>query len=487
MEIRVESVEFFERPTQTRLPFHFGAVTMRSATTLIARVRASAEGAACQGFAADLLVPKWFDKDPTRSAAQNEADLKESARLAAEQMIGLNAASPFELWRQTYAARQAVAATYPGGGLAVGFGVALVERALLDAACRGADMNFFDAWKSDLFEYKPGLLNEALRDWKPAQTLASQRAQRIQVRHTIGMLDPLERADRAVHERINDHLPETLVEDIEHYGLSRFKVKLGGEPAADLARLTRLAELLPELCGASDWSMTLDANEQYGSTEPLAKMLDELAERKAGAALLERLRFIEQPIPRVASFETSLREPFDALRRHAPCIIDEADADLTSFPRAIECGWRGVSVKACKGVFRAMTNRGLCEISGGEHFQSGEDLTNLPVLPLQQDLTLATTLGLEDVERNGHHYFRGLDHLPESEAASALQSHDSLYHRIDGGIALSINAGSLDLRSLDCVGFGYLPRIELTSASVASVQRSSHRSSANTQATEECS
>ena len=475
MELRVESIDFFERPTTTRLPFHFGAVTLRAATSLLVRLRASADGVACEGHSAELLVPRWFDKDPARTAADDERNLKESARLAARALVEAPPASVFELWRGTYQCRQREAPAFPGGGLAVGFGVALVERALIDAACRAAGASFFDALRADLFGYRAGALHAELEGWSPAESLAPAALDSIAVRHTIGMLDPLQRAELAADTRRDDGFPETLEEDVAAYGLRRFKIKLGGDPAADLPRLLRLAELLPELCaraepGSEPWSITLDANEQYAGSEPLLALLDELARSRAGGGLLERLRFIEQPIPRAASFEPSLRAPLEALRRHAPCIIDEADADLDSFPRAIECGWRGVSVKACKGVFRALTNRGLCERRGAGLFQSGEDLTNLPVLPLQQDLCLAAALGLEDVERNGHHYFRGLDHLPAREARSAFEQHGDLYRALGDGHALRIEAGRLELRSLACVGLGYSAAIELPAEPAATVR-----------------
>ena len=43
------------------------------------------------------------------------------------------------------------------------------------------------------------------------------------------------------------------------------------------------------------------------------------------------------------------------------------------------------------------------------------------------------------VERNGHHYFRGLDHLPSEVAAEALAAHPDLYRTLPaatgGGVA----------------------------------------------------
>ena len=50
-------------------------------------------------------------------------------------------------------------------------------------------------------------------------------------------------------------------------------------------------------------------------------------------------------------------------------------------------------------------------------------------MPLQADLATVALLGIAHVERNGHHYFRGLGHLPEAEKAAALAAHPDLYRR----------------------------------------------------------
>ena len=143
-----------------------------------------------------------------------------------------------------------------------------------------------------------------------------------------------------------------------------------------------------------------------------------------------------------------------ALRRRlaerAPVIIDEADATLDAFPRAAALGYDGVSMKACKGVLRALLSRARIDATG-RGFQSAEDLTNLPPWPLLQDLAVVSALGLPHVERNGHHYFRGAGHLSPEERAQLVQRHPDLF---TSEAHLRIEDGALQLGSLDRHGFG---------------------------------
>src|SRR3990172_6998796 len=102
--------------------------------------------------------------------------------------------------------------------------------------------------------------------------------------------------------------------------------------------------------------------------------------------------------------------------------------------RARALGYRGVSSKTCKGIYRSLVNRARCaawnaEAGSERYFMSGEDLTIQSGLALQQDLALASLLGLTHVERNGHHYVNGMAALPaggEAEGGAFLAAHPDL-------------------------------------------------------------
>ena len=134
-------------------------------------------------------------------------------------------------------------------------------------------------------------------------------------------------------------------------------------------------------------------------------------------------------------------------------IIDESDCSLDAFPQAVELGYRGVSTKSCKGLYKSLINFARCEKLGADYFLSAEDLTMQAGLGVQQDLALVSLLGLKHVERNGHHYVDGFFGASNEEQQRFLVAHPGLYHEQDGVIRLKIEEGKLDISSLDCVGF----------------------------------
>jgi len=449
MRIQIEDVSFGLIDGRTRLPFRFGIATLTQAPTLTVRVSARADGASTVGYASDLLVPKWFEKDPDKSVQDDVLALVKSARTAARLLMRPHEpSSVFDLWYSVY--REAVLSRHyeVRDALVRGFGVALVERALMDAACRAAGVSIFDALKDDLFEFTGGTIYPEVKDLGGGALPAPLDT--VTVRHTIGLLDPL-RVDELDGD--GDGIPRALEEDIDAYGLTQFKLKLAGDADADVARAVEVAGIVRDRVG-DDAMFSLDGNEQFEDLDGLKAVLDATARESNGAWLLERVRWIEQPLSRANTFDRARHKAIEEVAAVAPLIIDEADSGFVAFRTAHSIGYRGVSVKNCKGVFRALVNHGLCAAFDDGSFQTGEDLTNLPVLALQQDLATMAALGLDSVERNGHHYFAGLDHLPEEEARAALEAHPDLYVEDGGRIRLKIEGGQLALGSLATPGFG---------------------------------
>jgi hypothetical protein len=228
-----------------------------------------------------------------------------------------------------------------------------------------------------------------------------------------------------------------------------FKLKLNGDPDADAARLIRIGNELATL--PHPYSVTLDANEQYADLTALAALADRLDRDAALKPISTKLLYIEQPMPRDISRQT----PLDALVGR-DFIIDEADESYDAFPAARELGYRGVSSKSCKGIYKSIINSTRAAIWSNEdqrYFISGEDLTCQAGLGVQQDLALGALIGLTHAERNGHHYVDGFADTPAAEAQAFLAAHPDLYANDRNLVRLLIHDGDLLTGSLTAPGF----------------------------------
>lgn len=447
--LRLQTARLLLRDCRTRQPFRFGVHTLTVAPLVVLEATVEVLGhGVITGRSSDLLVPKWFEKDRNKSPREDVLALLESARGAITVAKEFEPVSAFEaIWR-VYDSRSAAGGAPP---LLLGFGVALLERALLDALCRALRIRFHDLLRSELTGFDPARLDPATAGWVVADRLPQQPSTSIVLRHTVGLLDPLETDPDGVPPQ-DDGEPHTLAEAAKRDRLSHFKVKFSGDAEHDHERLLAIASVL-DRTALPQWRFTLDGNEQYASLASLADLLDDIARTRRGREIMARLLYTEQPLPRGVSFDTGATTGIERFDRFGGLIIDEADGEPSAFPRALAAGYRGVSMKNCKGVFRALTHRARIDLEG-RGLQSGEDLTNLPILALQQDLATAATLHLPSVERNGHHYFRGLDHLDPEVQRSALDSHPDLYEARDGGVFLRIENGRLGLGSTIASGYG---------------------------------
>ena len=105
-EVRVREVSLFERHVNLRLPFRFGAATVTQCPQAFVRIRVEVGGKSIEGATAELMVPKWFDKAPTLTHAQNFEQLREALRCAAESYLDARhsmvmlAATSFDLSRK---------------------------------------------------------------------------------------------------------------------------------------------------------------------------------------------------------------------------------------------------------------------------------------------------------------------------------------------------------------------------------------------------
>lgn len=453
-ELEVREVLLYERDTHFRLPFRFGAATLTEAPQAFARVRIGLpDGRSEWGAAAELMVPKWFDKDPARSAGENLGQLRLSCALASAAYCDSGMTTAFGISARSYHPLREEGARKGLNPLTVGFGAALLDRAVLDAFCRLASISFYDAIRANMVGLSPAPLADDLANFDLDGFLASLHpASSIAARHTVGMLDPLTTDDQSTSSRVRDGLPETLEEVIAKYGNRHFKVKLSGHMAADLDRLDAVAALLGR--EVPEYRVTLDGNEQYVDVDGPLDLLRAIRSTPRLQQFQNALLYFEQPIARSMALNVDITDLADI----CPVILDESDDGVDVFLHGTMLGYTGISSKTCKGMYKSILNAARCAIwnrpaKSPSYFISGEDLTCQAGISVQQDLALVSLLGIDHVERNGHHYVNGMAGAGAAEQHAFQSAHPDLYRDLSGGVGLAISNGRLAIASLACDGY----------------------------------
>jgi hypothetical protein len=451
----VASLECFERPVTLRLPFRFGAATVSQAPQAFVRATIrGTDGRVSQGMAAELMIPKWFDKSSERSNAANIDDLRASLALACDAYCANSAPrTAFGHAAFHYRALLERGAAQAQNALTMSYGAALVDRAILDALCRMRDVSIGTAFWLNL----PGLgadLTPDLAHFDFDEFLSALPApSAIDARHTVGMADPLTDDEVDAATAPDDDLPVSLAAVIARYRNRWFKIKLRGDIDADIARLIDVASVLDPI---GSYRVSLDGNEQFADVPTLSAFLIALRGEARLARFAQGVVYLEQPLPRAVALDTDVH----ALAADVPLIIDESDATLDAFPQARARGYGGVSSKTCKGVYKSLLNAARCARFNATRdapraFMTGEDLTAQPGLAVQQDLALAGLLGLSHVERNGHHYAAGFDgqHAGVREQQMFAAAHPDLYEAAGDRVRLAIHDGRIAIASLAVRGF----------------------------------
>lgn len=449
IRFHVEEIRFAERNVALRLPFRFGAATVTACPQVYVKARIRLpDGRTAEGCAAEMMVPKWFDKNPALTNEQNFEQLRFALRDAREAYTGeADAQTAWTHFASNYATLQARAKAQGLQPLVASYGPALIDRALLDALCLHSGVSFAAAMSSNLcgIDIAGSGLADDLAGFDMAAFLARQAPRnRIAARHTVGLADAIDDAEPQP-DAPADGMPTTLAAAVRRYGLTHFKLKLCGETAQDIDRLQRIARVID---GPAQL-VTLDGNEQYADADAFGAFLDRMLSTPALQQLVHKTVFVEQPIRR----DAALQRDVSALGARIPLLIDESDATLDAFVQGRALGYTGVSSKSCKGFYKSVVNAARCAhwnaaADAPRYFLSGEDLTMQAGIGVQQDLALVAWLGLSHVERNGHHYVNGLAAAPEAEQQALLKLHPSLYEPSDGAVRLAIRDGQLDLSSL---------------------------------------
>ena len=336
--IAVRDISFFERPVPFAKPFRFGSVVINASAQAFVRAEIEVEGKGISvGASAELMASKWFDKRAHLTPAQTVGELRRSLAIARDLYLARSSFdTAFGIHAAVIAAQVEACAKEDIPPLAAAFGPAEIDKAILDALLRALGMNFFDGMAQNV----AGLdarLSPDLRDDDITQFLSQRRRlERVAIRHTVGLDDQVEGEGGVADAR-------------ENSGARYFKLKLNGDPEADAARLIRIGKELATL--PHEYSVTLDANEQYADLAALSALVDRLDRDTALKPIAAKLLYIEQPMPR----DIFRQSPLGELARR-DIIIDEADNSYDAFPAARALGYRGISSKSCKGIYKSIVN-----------------------------------------------------------------------------------------------------------------------------------
>lgn len=466
--VNLREVHFLRLPMKTRFPFRYGIASMTEAPHLFVCATVETNEQRVRGISSDGLPPKWFTKNVETTF--EEDDLPSMLRVIRHasdvaQDVG-QPSSFFDWWRRVYDTQHDWAAKENIPPLLAGFGVSLIERAVLDALCRSLSVSLFTAIRSNCLGIELGAIRPALKSLRPSDVLPAAPLNELAIRHTIGLGDPLSQGDVSQEDRPDDGLPFTLEENIAVYGLRYFKIKLSGNHDVDRARLVEIANIINRQVGP-EAKCTLDGNENFQTIAQFRDTWSNLLNSQELRDFFGRsLLFVEQPVHRSRALAETVGGEVRSWPDAPPIIIDESDADLNSLPNALSLGYSGTSHKNCKGIIKGLLGAAtIRQVGSAEKVKplilSAEDLGNVGPVALLQDLAMVATLGISHVERNGHHYFAGLSMYPDELQELAIQEHPDLYSRSRTGFpALSPQDGALSLHSVNHAPFGVSGRFD---------------------------
>jgi hypothetical protein len=456
MSIRLLEARLRGMLVPTRFPFRFGIAEMNEIAHVVLFVTAEIDGQRPTGVAADNLPPKWFTKNPATSYRDDVVEMVgviESACEVARQSGSHRCV--FDLWQQVY--REQVAEDGSGlPPLLAALGVSMVERAMIDAYCRATERAFAEAVRANTLGIRLERIHPELAGREPRELLPPEPLASVGIRHTVGLSDSLAAGEDVIAP---DGLPKSLEASIERYGLRAFKVKVRGEHQVDLDRLAEVGEVI-DRATAGDYKVTLDGNEQFADVSALRRFWEDLVSSPTTSEFGRRIDYVEQPLPRHLAVSPETAAALAAWPERPRLIIDESDDSLDATARAIEAGYDGGSFKSSKGVFKGIGN--ACrleqlrqELPGRDFIYSAEDSSTIGPVGLLADLAVIATLGIDEPERNGHHYFRGLEGLPACAQEETIRHHGDLFTRhADGYAALAIREGTIELGSVVTAPFG---------------------------------
>ncbi len=242
--------------------------------------------------------------------------------------------------------------------------------------------------------------------------------------HLVSAVDPITAAD--VQHRIDDGLPETLPEWIRYNGITHIKIKLDGDDHQwDLNRVISVDKATAQTereRNVTGYVYSLDFNEKCPNVAYLIDFLHELKAKSPGA--FSRIQYIEQPTAR--DLKANPQNDMHAASKIVPVVIDESLTGQDAFLQALEMGYSGAALKACKGQSQALLMAALGQKK--KVFLCVQDLT-CPGESLLQSVSLAAHVPtVKAIEANAREYVPAANKGWSDRFPGVFKVRDGLVH-----------------------------------------------------------
>ena len=362
-DIRILDVNYDFEEYQYRTPLKFGGVPTDHCVLLNVRVQVQTRnGIEAEGFGSMPLGNVWVYPPRYVSFDQSLEAMKRLSGLMVDATrectlcahpVDLSEALEPEFLRIAVELSEKMQLDTPIPKLCTVVTASPIDAAIHDGFGKANGINSYNGLSKDFMSHDLShYLNEKfVGKYLDQYTLRTPKP-KMPLYHLIGALDPLTDADIA--DRINDGLPETLPEWINADGLTHLKIKLNGDNLDwDVARVLSIEKVVSETQaqrGVSEWYYSADFNETCKDVAYLLEFLVRIQEGEGNA--FKRLAYIEQPTDRDLKAHPENR--MHKVAEIKPVVIDESLTDFETLILALEQGYSGVALKACKGQSQAL-------------------------------------------------------------------------------------------------------------------------------------
>lgn len=366
----------------------------------------------------------------------------QAADHAAHLATDIRAGSVFDFWRQLRDALEHWRSQGEHAPEAAAFGLAVVERALIDACCRAWSIPFAEALRQNAFRIDLGKFYKPLAGRLPRE-----------------LLPPTAKQLLLHYELSAQGNGETAVIEA---GFCAFHIHLTGDVLRDVARLKSLA---PRLDPLGRFAVSLDGNGAFSKPEDLRELWEMLRGDSATQKLCRSITHIEQPFPVESSLSNEAVALFAEWPQRPPVLIDEAAAEPGASVRALEWGYAGTIFRAGRGIIPGIADACLLgarrerEPVGKWTFAAALTPNLAPALPAE--LALAGAFGLTSVTAPAELFAPLAEGAPEGWRETLSQECPSIFKT---DLGLRQENGAVPLEAVNAAPLGCPAEMESTAA-----------------------